>query len=141
MEQFISELVQALSYCDVDRLAALCAPEYEGVDVNSAEHQHGPDGMRQNMLRYLSAFPDLRLAAEEPVCQGARIVLPWTARGTHLGPLLHIPATGRSVSVRGVSLFTVRDGKITHGLHVWDVAGLLRVLGLLPDLPEVSASR
>jgi len=135
MEQFISELVQALSCCDIDRLADLCAPEYEGVDVNSAERQHGPDGMRRNMLRYLLAFPDLRLVAEESVYQEGRVVLSWTARGTHQGPLLHIPATGRTVAVRGVSLFSVRDGKITHGLHVWDVAGLLRTLGLLPDLP------
>lgn len=137
MEQFIKEWIQALSCCDIDRLAALCAPDYQGEEVNSAELQYGPNGMRQHMSRYLLAFPDLCIVAEEPVYQGSRVVLPWIAQGTHQGPLLHIPATGRNVSVRGVSLLTVKDGKVTHGLHVWDVAGLLRALGLLPDLPAV----
>jgi ketosteroid isomerase-like protein len=45
-----------------------------------------------------------------------------------------IPPTGREIEVRGVSLLTVEDGKITHGLNVWDTAGLLRALRLLPEL-------
>jgi hypothetical protein len=36
--------------------------------------------------------------------------------------------------VRGVSAFATENGKITRGLHVWDVAGFLRALGLLPEL-------
>jgi hypothetical protein len=47
---------------------------------------------------------------------------------------MKIPATGRKVVVQGMSMLTLRDGKITRGLHVWDVAGLLRAMGLLPVL-------
>jgi len=31
----------------------------------------------------------------------------------------------------------VKDGKIVRSLRVWDVAGMLRHIGLLPDLPAM----
>jgi steroid delta-isomerase-like uncharacterized protein len=86
------------------------------------------------MERYLRAFPDLRFLEEETIIQDNHVVLSWTARGTHRGELMHIPPTGRKISVRGVSLLTVENGRITRGLYVWDVAGLLRAIGLLPEL-------
>jgi hypothetical protein len=50
---------------------------------------------------------------------------------------MNIQATGRSVAMRGMSLLTLEDGKIKCGLYIWDVAGLLRSIGLLPELyPE-----
>ena len=36
--------------------------------------------------------------------------------------------------MRGVSALTLRDGKVIRGLYIWDVAGLLRNIGLLPEL-------
>lgn len=44
------------------------------------------------------------------------------------------PPTRREIRVRGVSILTVGDAGITHGLYVWDTAGLLRNIGLLPEL-------
>jgi hypothetical protein len=47
---------------------------------------------------------------------------------------MHIPPTGRKIAVRGISVLTIENGKITRGLYVWDAAGLLRTIGLLPEL-------
>jgi steroid delta-isomerase-like uncharacterized protein len=94
----------------------------------------GPQGMHQTLARYWRAFPDLRFTVEETVVQGNRIAQIWTARGTHWGPLMNIPPTGRRIEVRGVSLLTIEGGKVRQGLYIWDVAGLLRAIGLLPEL-------
>jgi predicted ester cyclase len=74
------------------------------------------------------------LVEEEMVVQGNRVAVVWKARGTHQGTLMNIPATGRPVAVRGVTLLTVAEGKVSRALYLWDVAGLLRDLGLLPEL-------
>ena len=66
--------------------------------------------------------------------QGERAVLIWTAEGTHLGALMNIPASGRMVTVRGVATFTLQNGAISRATYIWDVAGLLRGIGLLPEL-------
>ena len=134
MQQFVEDLLGAWNAHDTGRIKSFYAAEYEGVDVGQAEPQRGPQGVSRSMDRYFQAFPDLRFVEEDVVVEGDRAVLVWTAHGTHGGKLMSIPPTGRRVSVRGVSVLTIENGKITRGLYVWDSAGLLRAIGLLPEL-------
>ncbi len=119
---------------DANRVAEFYAPDYTGIDVAQSNPHHGPQGARQTLARYVRAFPDLRFRSERVIADGACIAVAWVARGTHRGPLMNIPPTGRTFAVRGVSMLTLQNGKVVKGLHIWDVAGLLRALGLLPDL-------
>lgn len=132
--RLIHDLLEAWNTRDLERIKSFYAPEYEGVDVGQAEPRRGPHDVAQTVERYLRAFPDLRFVADDVIVQGNRAVLVWTAHGTHGGKLMRIPPTGHTINVRGTSVLTVESGKITHGLHVWDVAGLLRSIGLLPEL-------
>jgi len=132
--RLVRDLLEAWNAHDIERIETFYAPEYEGVDVGQAKPQRGPQGASWLMKRYLQAFPDLRFVNEDVVVQGDRAVLVWTAHGTHGGKLMHIPPTGRRISVRGISVLTIEDGKITRGFYVWDAAGLLRSIGLLPEL-------
>jgi steroid delta-isomerase-like uncharacterized protein len=113
---------------------AFYAPDYEGIDVGEAAPQRGPEGVRRMMAHYWGAFPDLQFSQNEIILQEGQAALFWTARGTHQGRLLNIPPTGHPVVVEGVSLLTVQDNKITRGYYIWDMAGLLRNIGLLPEL-------
>ena len=54
---------------------------------------------------------------------------------------MNIPATGRAVRVCGVSLLTIVDGQIRQARHIWDVAGMLRNIGLLPALRGQNAQK
>jgi steroid delta-isomerase-like uncharacterized protein len=132
--RLVHDLLEAWNTRDLERLKTFYAPEYEGVDVGQAEPRRGPRDVAQTVERYLQAFPDLRFVADDVIVQGNRAVLVWTAHGTHGGKLMRIPPTGHTINVRGTSVLTVESGKITHGLHIWDVAGLLRSIGLLPEL-------
>jgi hypothetical protein len=58
-------------------------------------------------------------------------------RGTHEGKVMNIPPSERPIELWGTSFFTVNNGQITYSLHIWDVAGLLRSIGLLPELNKV----
>jgi steroid delta-isomerase-like uncharacterized protein len=130
----ITELMSVWNAHNVDRAVQFYAPDYEGIDVAEAVPQRGPDGLRRTMERYLQAFPDLRFTEETTVIQGDHVALFWTVQGTHKGALMNIPPTGRSIQVRGVSLLTMLHGKVARALYIWDVAGLLRGIGLLPEL-------
>jgi steroid delta-isomerase-like uncharacterized protein len=134
IRQFVGDLLDAWNAHDVERIKSFYAPEYEGVDVGQAEPQYGPQGIYQTARSLLQAFPDLRFVEEETIVQDDQAVLIWTAHGTHKGKLMRIPPTEREVMVRGTSLLTVENGKIVRGLYIWDVAGLLRSIGLLPEL-------
>jgi steroid delta-isomerase-like uncharacterized protein len=132
--QVVKNLFAAWNNHDLEGVAACYAPEYQGVNVAEASPQRGPAGVRRSMSLYLSAFPDLQFDEIETVCQDGRVAVNWGFRGTHLGTVLNIPPTGRQVQVCGACFFTLADGKIKRAMIVWDVAGLLRSIGLLPEL-------
>ena len=133
-QTLISALLDAWNAHDTERLKTFFDPQYEGVDVANPGLQRGVTEAQQRIETYLRAFPDLNFTLDDTVLQGAQVVLMWTAHGTHRGVFMHIPPTGRRVVVRGISVLTMKDDKILRGYYMWDVAGLLRAIGLLPEL-------
>jgi steroid delta-isomerase-like uncharacterized protein len=132
--QFIDDLLSAWNSHDVGRAAEFYSPDYEGVDVSQSVPHHGHAGIRQMLTTYLTAFPDLQFTNETTIVEGNRAAMVWVANGTHLGRVMNIPPTGHKIVVRGVSVLTLEEDKIKHALYIWDVAGLLRDIGLLPEL-------
>jgi steroid delta-isomerase-like uncharacterized protein len=130
----IADLVEAWNSHDVERVAGFYADDFSGVDVAQPAPISGLQGVRQMVSRYVRAFPDLRFEQEDLLFEDGRVVLVWIARGTHGGTLMNIPPTGRKIEVRGVSILRVADNRISAAKHIWDVAGLLRNIGLLPEL-------
>jgi steroid delta-isomerase-like uncharacterized protein len=133
LARLVMNLLDAWNSHDLRRVATFYAPDYEGIDVGQAQPQRGSRERVRVLAAYMRAFPDLYFTGE-PLVEGNRAVLVWTMRGTHRGTLMRIPPTGRCVEVRGVSVLTIEHGLVTRGLTIWDTAGLLRSLGLLPDL-------
>ncbi len=133
--RLVEEFVAGWNAHDAAWVAALHAPDFEGVDIGRPEVYRGSEGAARLVGEVLETFPDLVFTREESLVEGNLIAFAWTARGTHKGGnLMRIPPTGREISVRGVSMLTVGDEGITHALYVWDTAGLLRDIGLLPML-------
>ncbi|HLO16052.1 MAG TPA: ester cyclase [Anaerolineales bacterium] len=125
---------EACNSHDTERLLSLCSPEYTGSDVSQATTLHGREDLRLMLETYLKAFPDLRFITTDMIIQGSRLALVWVAKGTHQGPIMNIPPTGRKVEVRGVSVIDVEDGLVVRGHTIWDLAGMLRHMGLPPEL-------
>jgi steroid delta-isomerase-like uncharacterized protein len=132
--QFIDDLLAAWNSHDVARGGEFYALDYEGVDVSQSAPHHGHAGIRQMLTTYLTAFPDLQFTNEVPIVEGNRAAMSWVANGTHLGRVMNIPPTGRQVRVRGVWLLTIENDQVQRATYIWDVAGLLRDIGLLPEL-------
>jgi predicted ester cyclase len=67
---------------------------------------------------------------------GDLVATSFTDRGTHRGELLGLPATGREVTVRGINIERVRDGRIVETWHVEDIAGLMAQVGASPPAAQ-----
>lgn len=128
-------LFDALNDHDAGRAADVLASDYSGRDVTRAAGTDGQAAARREMRAGLDAFPGLSFALDDHHVDAPNVIVWWEMQAVHEGAFLNIPATHQSVVVTGVSTFTIRDGTITHGKHLWDLAGLLRSLKLLPDLP------
>ena len=134
LNPILAELVLAWNSRDAVRVASFYAADYIGMDVSESGQQRGPEGVRHTVQRYLNAFSDLHLTQEETVVNDNRAAIKVTVQGTYQGGLMNIPATGRTTELYGVAFLTFDNGKITRASYLWDVAGFLRNIGLLPDL-------
>ncbi len=100
---------------------------------NSPSFGTGREAFRDQWRTWRAAFPDIHFAVEDLVGEGDKVVTRWTMTGTHRGAFWGIPATGRRVTVTGMSLDRIADGRIVSGFDAWDELGLRRQLGTLPD--------
>jgi steroid delta-isomerase-like uncharacterized protein len=110
---------------------------YRGHDTLLGEF--GYDRLKQNVQLYRQAFPDLSVKIDDLVSASEKVLLRWTARGTHRGPFLGRSATGKKATVSGITVMTFRNGKISEDYTQWDALGLLQELGITPQIPELSA--
>jgi len=101
---------------------------------------HGIDRLQRFLLMVHKAFPDLHYTAEPAVAEGDVVVSSFTSCGTFLGEFhgfgefQDLPSSGKRVSVRGVDIFQIRDGKITEVRAFYDTHDQMRQLGLVPSL-------
>ncbi|HXS88379.1 MAG TPA: ester cyclase [Steroidobacteraceae bacterium] len=78
------------------------------------------------------AMPDMRVKVSHIVAEGDLVSVYWTASGTNTAAGWGIPATGKSVSVNGMTLFRFERGLIQEEWSVFNQYSLMKQLGLLP---------
>jgi predicted ester cyclase len=88
------------------------------------------------MLR--TAFPDLHFTIEELIAEGDVVAGRLTMSGTHEGPLMGMPPTGRSVQQAHMHFVRFRDGKAVEHWGVRDDLGMMQQMGIMsePRQPE-----
>jgi steroid delta-isomerase-like uncharacterized protein len=76
----------------------------------------------------LNAFPDLKVAVDDVIGEGANVVVRWSVEATHAGDFLDIKATNRPVSFRGMTWLEFSDGRIVRGWDSWNMGALIQSL-------------
>ena len=74
----------------------------------------GREGVKQVIGLYQTVFPDLTLSTEDVLAADDRLVVRWSATGTHEGDQLGIPASHRRVILRGIDVLRVDHGKVVE---------------------------
>jgi steroid delta-isomerase-like uncharacterized protein len=88
------------------------------------------EGMRTAGAMFRAAFPDWHSDLHSLIGEGDIVVERFTASGTHRGELMGVAATGKTVELRGINIFRVRDGRISDRWGRLDELGLFQQLGL-----------
>ncbi|HNP73876.1 MAG TPA: ester cyclase [Kouleothrix sp.] len=117
---------------DAAAAAAYFADNAELRDVAVSRPAVGRSQIAGLYARHFAAFPDSHVRVERIVAEGSTVAVEWSLSGTHMGPFMGIPATGKPINFNGISLIRYHNGAAVADTRVWDVAGLLRQIGLLP---------
>ena len=85
--------------------------------------------------RFVTAFPDIRFEVLGVIAEEDRVLVQWTASGTHTERLATvtgqtIPPTRRRATISGAIITELRDGKAVRGWFYWDQLSLLAQLGI-----------
>ena len=107
---------------NVDAIDELFARDFAGHDT--AGGTFGREEFKEGVLAMLSAFSHRQVVIADQVANGDKVATRWTATGVHSGDFNGIPATGRDVSLTGISIDRIAGGKIVESWEVTDDAGL-----------------
>ncbi len=88
----------------------------------------GREAIAGQVAAYCTAVPDCSLDVRGLQDDGATAVLEWTFAGTHTGDIPGLAATGREVSLPGVSIYQIRDGLLAEERVYWDAATLFGLM-------------
>ena len=108
----------------------LCTPGYiyHGTAGDMTREQS-----KNHAASLLAAFPDINCAIDDVIAEGDRVVARYTLRGTHQGTYGGLPRTGKQVTLKGMEIDKLADGKFIETWAVSDTFGLLQQLGVIPS--------
>jgi|ETN02SMinimDraft_2_1059926.scaffolds.fasta_scaffold133797_1 steroid delta-isomerase-like uncharacterized protein len=81
---------------------------------------------------FKAVFPDMQHAVGDQSAEGTTVTTPVVFTGTHQGELMGIPASGASVTFRGINIHEVVDGRIKSAETVVDMMGMMQQIGAIP---------
>jgi steroid delta-isomerase-like uncharacterized protein len=125
-------LYELLNAGDVDGFGELLSDDF-------IEHEEIPglapskDGVKTFFRMQIAAFPDLRLAVEDVVADGPKVVARVRYTGTQQGEFQGMPATGKAVDVQLIDIFAFADdGRVREHWGVIDLMAMMQQLGFVP---------
>jgi predicted ester cyclase len=94
----------------------------------------GPEGFKQMVTMWRTAFPDLHFTIDDMFAEGDKVARRITMRGTHRGDLMGIAPTGKQVTITAILISLYEDGKEVEAWGISDMLGMMQQLGVFPPI-------
>jgi steroid delta-isomerase-like uncharacterized protein len=89
----------------------------------------GPEAYKRLMTHFMTAFPDLHFAVEDMVAAKDKVVVSWIFSGNHKGEFRGLSPTDRKITMDGITIHHIANGKIRDSYTNYDLLGLMHQLG------------
>jgi steroid delta-isomerase-like uncharacterized protein len=137
MRATADKVLEAWNRHDVEGILEHLHPDVVWTDPTLEAPAHGKEAVRAVLTNTFRAFPDFRVTPEDfefyPDAKTQTGVSTWTFSGTMTGPLdTGVPATGKSVRMRGADQGRYRDGLLVEYTQYYDSYELMHQMGMLP---------
>ncbi|MFQ5447935.1 MAG: ester cyclase, partial [Saprospiraceae bacterium] len=113
------------------------APDFKrispmGTTTGIDEFKAGYDSMKK-------VYSDVKLTINDYWAKGDKVTVLWNFSATNTGPFAeNMPATGKAFSNDGVSILTLKDGKIVNDWAAWDQLSIFTELGYTLQPPQMA---
>ncbi len=92
----------------------------------------GREGFTQFVTAVRAAFPDLQFTIDDMIAEADKLAVRYTGHATHQGEFSGIPPTGKPVTITGIDMFRLADGKIVEEWLNFDQLSMLQQMGVIP---------
>jgi steroid delta-isomerase-like uncharacterized protein len=120
---------------EIDEFGELLADDF-------VEHEETPglaptkEGVMAFFRANRAAFPDMRMDAQDVFASGDKVTARVRLTGTHQGPFMGMPATGRQVDIQLIDIMRLGDDGLCHEhWGVLDALAMMQQLGAVPEGP------
>jgi steroid delta-isomerase-like uncharacterized protein len=110
----------------------IISPNY--VYQSPAGELKGPEGMKQMVQTFRTAFPDGTFTIDDMVGEGDQVAVRYTLTGTLKGEYYGIPPTGKQVNITAGFFYKFENGKEVEALSFMDSLSFYQQLGI--PIPE-----
>jgi steroid delta-isomerase-like uncharacterized protein len=128
VQRFLEEVI---NQGRLEQANEIVAEDFVELDPLPGQRQ-GREGLKEVIGMLRAAFPDMHWVVDEMIAEGEKVVTRFTWTGTQQGTFMGIPATGRSVVVKGVVIDRIVGGMMTDSRILMDTMGMMQQLGVIP---------
>lgn len=100
--------------------------------VRDGDLPPGRAGALEAARRMRVGSPDFTMDLHDMIAEGDRVVIRYSATGTHAGDFFGLPATQRVASLEAIAIVRMENGRIVEGWQESDRLGLVQGLGMMP---------
>jgi steroid delta-isomerase-like uncharacterized protein len=118
---------------DAAKAASYFADDVVYYDASYGKPMNGKDAAKAVIDGFLAAVPDAKWTMKgTPIIQDGRVAFEWEFSGTNSGAWPDgAPASNKTFSFPGVSVFEIKAGKISTQSDYYDALGFYKQIGLM----------
>src|SRR5262245_49090968 len=92
----------------------------------------GREGVKDFFDIISNAFAELDYRVEDIIADGDKVCWRFVLSGRHTGKFQGVEATGKTITLTGISLVRLVNGQIVEHWGVQDMLGLMQQFGVIP---------
>ncbi len=123
--------LEATARADLAAIDEMMAPDFVDRSLMSGQ-EPDREGYKRSAAETSAPFSHQRVTIEDQIAEGDKVVSRWTARGTHHGELLGIAPTGNGVTIKGIDVLRVAEGRIVERWAQFNDLEMMQQLGVVP---------
>jgi steroid delta-isomerase-like uncharacterized protein len=137
VKKMIDDYILAWNSHDINKIISFFTDDCIYENLAHGKVYHGKKEVTASFNSIMADFPDLKFEVKSVFVAGDWAGQEWVMSGTHAhssNPA--IKATGKTFSVRGATIYQLRDGKISRESDYYNLATIMQQLGLMPGQPK-----
>ena len=133
-EKLMDGIMDAWNNKDWDKLKDYHLDSW--IDHTAPEGMNDLNGLQGMFGLFTNAFPDLELEIPKAIVNGNEVAYLYIVSGTHTGDFMGVPASGKEINIKGMTMLNMEDGKCAEAWGVLDMMSLMQQIGAVPA-PEM----